>query len=196
MDPTNQGSGYADALAIWNAVIALPDGSVNPITLDTDRAYPGETYSFTHKGSLFLGIDEYSAGAKTFDEAFLNDQLSRKAAHKFVFAHQPTWNFKADELGPSSILLANDLQAGGVDLIFSGHIHSYQRIAEKGYRFQELIVGTGSAPQDDYPLVDPTNLRRRTTVGSLKSQSTIRAGMLRAQQDSEPEDRPISPVVG
>jgi predicted MPP superfamily phosphohydrolase len=47
-DPTNPASGYDDALAIWNSVIALPDGSVNPITMDTSTAYPGETYSFTH----------------------------------------------------------------------------------------------------------------------------------------------------
>jgi Calcineurin-like phosphoesterase len=156
-DPTTPGSGYADALAIWNEVISLPDESVNPITMDASTTYPGETYSFSHKGALFLGIDEYASGAKTFDEAFVKGELSREATHRFVFAHQPIWNYKADELGPSSAVMAEDLQAGKADLFFAGHIHSYQRILEKGYRFQELIVGTGSAPQDDYPTLDASD---------------------------------------
>jgi hypothetical protein len=42
-DPTGQGSGYADALAIWDALISLPDGSVNPITVDADTAYSGDS---------------------------------------------------------------------------------------------------------------------------------------------------------
>jgi 3',5'-cyclic AMP phosphodiesterase CpdA len=155
-DPTSP-DGYTDALTIWDSLIALPDNTINPITMDTNAAYPGETYSFTHKGSLFLGIDEYADGDKTFDEAFVKGQLSQPAVHKFVFAHQPIWNYKSDELGPNSAALADDLQAGKADLFFSGHIHSYQRIAEAGYRFQEMIVGTGGAPQDDYPMVDPNN---------------------------------------
>jgi hypothetical protein len=61
------------------------------------------------------------------------------------------WNFKSDELGPSD--LPQVLEAGEVDAFFSGHVHSYQRIAEEGFRYQELIVGTAGAPQDDPTLV-------------------------------------------
>ena len=149
-DPTGTDTGYDDAMAIWNELISLPGNTVNPITMATGTTY--NTYSFTHKGSLFLGVDEYSEGTQTFVETFVHDQLAQSASHKFVMAHQPIWNYKADELGPAG--LADVLEAGNADLFFSGHIHSYQRIAENGYRFQEMIVGTGGAPQDDYPTVD------------------------------------------
>src|SRR6266508_852255 len=82
----------------------------------------------------------YSPG---FDAAFLSEQLGAKVNHKFAFAHQPVWNYKTDELGP--VDLADALQAGKVDVYFSGHVHSYQRIAEAGYRFQELLIGVAGA---------------------------------------------------
>ena len=143
--------------ATWNSHITIP--AVNPIIQDS--AQSGLTYSFTHKGSLFVGLDEYpngAAGATGYDGSFLKAQLAKQAQHKFVFAHQPLWNLKSGELGPAG--LADDLNSGGTDLYFSGHVHSYQRITEKGYNFQELIIGTGGAPQDNPTLVpgDPNYL--------------------------------------
>jgi predicted phosphodiesterase len=139
-----------NASGIWNSNITIP--TVNPIIQDPTQT--GLTYSFTHKGSLFVGLDEYptgAAGATAIDRAFLNAQLAKQAQHKFVFAHQPLWNYKSSELGPAT--LADDLNNGGADLYFSGHVHSYQRIVEKGYGFQEMIIGTGGAPQDNPTLV-------------------------------------------
>jgi Icc-related predicted phosphoesterase len=162
-DPTSTtpiNTGYADALNIWNSLITLPASTVNPITMSTSTTM-GMTYSFTHKGSLFLAVDEYNAassGTATYDKSFVTNQLASTAyAHKFVMAHQPLWNLKSDETTSYAGLttLADDLQAGHTDLYFSGHVHSYQRIAETGYRFQEMIVGTAGAPQDD-PTVDST----------------------------------------
>lgn len=136
--------------ATWNSHITIP--VVNPVIQDATQT--GLTYSFTHKGSLFVGLDEYpagAAGATGYDSVFLKAQLAKQAQHKFVFAHQPVWNYKTSELGPTG--LANDLNNGGTDLYFSGHVHSYQRISEKGYNFQEMIIGTGGAPQDNPTLV-------------------------------------------
>lgn len=140
------------AVTTWTSNIPVPGSGVNPITQDPGQT--GLTFSFNHKGSLFVGLDEYpnGTGATGYDSAFLKAQLAKQAQHKFVFAHQPVWNYKASELGP--VGLADDMNNGGVDLYFSGHVHSYQRIAEKGYNFQEMIIGTGGAPQDN-PTLGP-----------------------------------------
>jgi predicted phosphodiesterase len=145
---------YGDAATIWRHFISLPGPTVNPITQDTG-SQRGLTYAFMHKGSLFIGLDEYVVKGD-YDRAFLMSQLKKKARHQFVFTHAPLWNYKADELGPAG--LADDLNSGNVDLFFCGHIHSYQRIREAGYRLQEMIVGTAGAPQDDAPTVDPTGV--------------------------------------
>jgi predicted phosphodiesterase len=152
-DPAN-----GTAAAIFAAHVGQPGSGANPVgaplTADTSAAGGVTSYSFSHKGSLFLGVDEYPSGAASpaaYDAAFVRAQLAQAASHKFAFAHQPLWNFKSDELGP--VGLADDLQAGNVDLYFSGHVHSYQRIAESGYRFEEMIIGTAGAPQDDPTLV-------------------------------------------
>ncbi len=143
-DPTGP---YGNAANIWLTHMTVP--KANPIVLDTG-AQSGLTYAFTHKGSLFVGLDEFVAGTP-YDQAFLNSQLAKDAARKFVFAHKPLWNYKADELGPAG--LANDLSIGDINLYFSGHVHTYQRIRETGYRFQEMLVGTAGAPQEN-PTLD------------------------------------------
>lgn len=157
--PTYYVRGNHDAYANTSAAVAnwttdLPVISVtgNPVVQDASQI--GLSYSFTHKGSLFVGLDEYpnGTGATGYDSTFLKAQLAKQAQHKFVFAHQPVWNYKSSELGP--VGLADDMNNGGVDLYFSGHVHSYQRIAEKGYNFQEMIIGTGGAPQDN-PTLGP-----------------------------------------
>jgi hypothetical protein len=136
---------------IWRNTIALPAGT----TVDTNGAgtvgdQHGLSYSFTHKGARFIGLDEYdngTAGSTSYDKAFLTQELAKPATRRFVFAHQPVFAWKTDELGPSG--LAADLNNGRADLYMSGHIHSYQRLSKDGIRFQEMIVGTGGAPQDD-----------------------------------------------
>jgi hypothetical protein len=147
------------ATQIFGAHVAQPGQGPNPashdpIVFDT-TAGSLTSYAFSHKGSLFVGIDEYVNGAAStaaYDAAFVTSQIARSAEHKFVFGHQPLWNYKSDELGPTG--LADVLEAGHTSLYFSGHVHSYQRIAEAGYGFQQVIVGTGGAPQDDPTLVN------------------------------------------
>jgi len=151
--------GNGTAAEIWQAHMFQPGEGSNPasgdvVSMDTNPLGGLTTYSFTHKGSLFLGIDEYPNGASSatgFDGEFVTSTLATSADHRFAFAHQPVWNFKSDELGPAG--LADDLQAGKVDLYFSGHVHTYQRIAEAGYRFQEMLIGMAGAPQEDPVLV-------------------------------------------
>ena len=146
------------AAQIWQEHVFQPGQGANPpgdpVTTDSSVVGGLTTYAFTHNGSLFVGIDEYPNGAKNptgFDEAFLHDQLSAKVNHRVAFAHQPIWNYKMDELGPTG--LADALQAGKVDVYFACHVHNYQRIAEAGYRFQEMLVGIAGAPQEDPVLV-------------------------------------------
>ena len=159
-DPTGA---LGNVTAIWKKFIAALGLGPDTITQDTNTAQNTLSYAFMHKGSLFVGLDEYVVDTVTnlsYDQAFLNAQLARQADRKFIFMHQPVWNYKADELAPNASTLADDLNKGKVDAYFSGHVHSYQRIAKTGYGFQELILGTAGAPQD-YPTLtstDPANV--------------------------------------
>lgn len=145
-DPSGENG---NAVTIWRNHMAVPGNTANPIAQDAgDQS--GLSYAFMHKGSLFIGLDEY-VGGLSYDRAFLNAQLVKRARHQFVFAHQPLWDYKQDEVGPPG--LADDLHGTNVDFYFSGHVHSYQRISENGYSFQEMIIGTGGAPQDN-PTLD------------------------------------------
>ena len=144
-------SGNSVGADIWRNTIALPAGTtVDGSGAGTVADQHGLSYSFTHKGALFIGLDEYDNGVKgstSYDQAFLNQELAKPATRKFIFAHQPLFAWKTDELGPANLL--TDLNNGHADLYMSGHIHSYQRLSKDGVRFQEMIVGTGGAPQDD-----------------------------------------------
>ncbi|MHB8067913.1 MAG: metallophosphoesterase family protein [Desulfobaccales bacterium] len=124
-------------------------------------------YTFTHKNCVFIGLDEYAAWASDSDKntttvnlPFLNNALSAAADHRFVFLHQPVWYGDPLPVGPNTPVtgpqdFANAMN-GKVDLIFTGHVHIYNREGKPGYSFQEIIAGDGGAPLDKYkPPTDP-----------------------------------------
>lgn len=124
-------------------------------------------YTFTHKNCVFIGLDEYAAWASdsdknttTVDMTFLNNALAAAADHRFVFLHQPVWYGDPAPVGPNTPATAPqdfaNAMNGKVDLIFTGHVHIYNREGKTGYSFQEIIAGNGGAPLDNYkPPTDP-----------------------------------------
>ena len=137
--------------ALWRDMFPLPKDAVSSPT----QGQKGLSYSFRHKGALFVGLDEYvgwdaSNDKTTMDLEFLNKALSAKAAHKFVFTHQPVWYGDATEIAPTMgttpEAFAEALDKGGVSTLFTGHVHTYQRAAKDGYGFEQMISGNGGAP--------------------------------------------------
>lgn len=151
-DPTGSNG---NATTIWKKFMATLTALVkNPDAITQDSNQSGYSYSFMHNGSLFVGLDEYVNTDSSYDQTFLKAQLAQQADHKFVFMHQPVWNDVSSELAVNASTMSDDMKNGNVDVYFSGHVHSYQRITKTGYVFTELILGTAGAPQDD-PVLTP-----------------------------------------
>ncbi len=132
--------------AAWLSWIAANSGST---TTGIQALSSSLNYSFTNKNSLFVGLDEYttwSSDTKTdVNLTFLNGQLSQPAAHRFVFTHQPIWYGDPSQVSSNADAFAAAMN-GKVDLLFAGHVHLHDRVTKDGNSFQEILIGSGSAP--------------------------------------------------
>ncbi len=104
---------------------ALEYGDVVVIGLDTNVNRPGD----------------YTAQVE-----FLREQLSGEHAHRFVIFHHPV--FTSDAIyGPGSdglqLLFHPVFTEMGVNIVFTGHAHNYERIERDGVTY--LVVGGGGA---------------------------------------------------
>ncbi len=93
-------------------------------------------FSFTYGNSIFLVLDSviffpYSPQHLWFLNTVKSDEF-RNAAHKFVFFHYPPytelWNshyYDGDQL--TRDYLVPVIEKSGVDIVFSGHTHAYER---------------------------------------------------------------------
>jgi len=95
-------------------------------------------YSFENGPAHFLCLD---GNAYTdFTEPALREWVERDLAGartpwKFVFCHQPAFQTAVKEYNMQTLrLLSPILERGGVDVVFSGHTHNYQRT--RPLRFQ------------------------------------------------------------
>jgi calcineurin-like phosphoesterase family protein len=80
-----------------------------------------------------------------------NDLANHKTACTIVFDHRPRWSsnsFASADIAP----LINDANAAGVDLLLSGHAHSYERFAPQNGSggadangIRQFVVGTGGS---------------------------------------------------
>ena len=112
------------------------------------RQYFGKTnYSFSYNNDLFLMLDAANQGmsADVFDYSRKTLELN-KDENKFVFLHVPPF----DESGIRSFSFSTSIDAArfmnlmidnDVDLIFSGHIHTYQDYTISGVR--TIVAGIG-----------------------------------------------------
>lgn len=94
--------------------------------------YPGLcNYSFDNGAGHFLCIDANRYVPVTDPElqAWIRDDLTRsKAKWKMVFFHQPGFNSSKTHNSEQKMrLLAPLFEECGVDVVFAGHVHNYQR---------------------------------------------------------------------
>lgn len=103
------------------------------------------SYSFDYAGCHFICLDNASSGTdiRTWLAQDLQSQANRQARFTFVFVHVPPFcelwvdgdQFLRDNLVPL-------MEAGGVDMCFSGHTHEYERGNLNGVFY--CVTGGGS----------------------------------------------------
>jgi len=118
----------------------------------------GLTYSFVHKNTRIIGLDQYSAGQHKINQKWLNRQLAKKTGtHLFVFAHEPA--FGTDYKDNLSFypgkrdLFWNSIGKGGARVYFCGHDHFYNRSLiqdSRGNPIWQIIGGTGGGKLQDW----------------------------------------------
>jgi hypothetical protein len=145
-----------------------PDQTIMPL-LDAYRSSvaadmplngpPGEerlTYSFTHNGAKFIGIDEYyphDGRKETFNQSWVDLQLTTDTRpFTFVFGHTPAYLVKDDfedrgfdiAVHPESRdIFWNSLVSHHATAYFCGHAHIYVRGVKDGV--QQMVAGNGGA---------------------------------------------------
>ena len=97
-------------------------------------------YAFENGPALFLGLDanSYTNPTDPLLLAWIRARLTQsKARWKFIFCHHPGFHTAAMHYEDQRMrLLAPLFESCGVDVVFSGHIHNYQR--SKPLRFQPV----------------------------------------------------------
>lgn len=124
----------------------------------------GFTYSFVHKGSLFVGLDQYmhANAAKdssiTINQKWLDNELLKHpdSEHIFAFGHTPAFAAQhQDCLGSDSLARNTFLQAinSRSGVYFCGHDHFYARAEIPVYNtdggidnFMQQVITPSGAP--------------------------------------------------
>lgn len=123
----------------------------------------GFTYSFKHKGALFLGLDQYIHASSSqkkgigLNQHWLDKELERypDTRHVFAFGHTPVFAAKhQDCLGEDSIARNTFLQSieNRSGVYFCGHDHFYARANVPVYKengeienyIQQVITPSGA----------------------------------------------------
>ena len=118
-----------------------PAEQVAAFKADAASTYPGLCfYAFENGPALFLCLDanSYTNPTDPLLHAWIRRQLTQSRARwKFVYFHHPGFHSSAMHYGDQRMrLLAPLFESCGVDIVFSGHIHNYQR--SKPLRFQPV----------------------------------------------------------
>jgi hypothetical protein len=96
------------------------------------KAFPGLTnYSFDNGPAHFLALDANSyvnVANPQWRSWIENDLKSSKAKWKFVFFHQPGFHTSTTHYEEQHMRTFSPIfEACGVDVVFSGHVHNYER---------------------------------------------------------------------
>jgi len=103
-------------------------------------------YDFIHKGDLYLILDSASQSISQDIFNYTRDVLSAHSGNKFVFLHVPPF----DQYGMRNNSFTSRYQAArfvnmlldqNTNIVFSGHIHSYQDYYIES--LHQITVGTG-----------------------------------------------------
>ena len=112
-------------------------------------------YSFDYGNSHFIALDsnsEYRRGSKQY-RWLRRDLRKSRARWKFVFFHHPPYNSGAHKsLLPLRDALTPLFRKYGVDMVFSGHAHTYERtypikalVKPKSHPITYIVTGGGGA---------------------------------------------------
>lgn len=111
-------------------------------------------FSFTHKGDFFLVIDSADQSISREVYRYSESELSNSPAGlKMVFMHVPVF----DDAGMRNNSFNSRFQAArfmnmaldqGVDIVFAGHIHTYQDFWVDAVR--QIVVGTGGGRPEQF----------------------------------------------
>jgi len=113
---------------------------------------PEDYYSFDYGNSHFIVLDTnigYGVGSSQYE--YLSSAECQQADHIFVFFHHPPWSQMWDSPGYTGEAkvrryLVPVLEEFGVDMVFSGHTHDYERGLHDGVFY--IISGGGGAALD------------------------------------------------
>lgn len=111
-------------------------------------------YAFTHKGDFFLVLDSADQSISREVYRYAESELNQSgSALKMMFMHVPPF----DEFGMRNNSFNSRFQAArflnmaldkGVDIVFAGHIHTYQEFWVDAIR--NVIVGTGGGRPEQF----------------------------------------------
>lgn len=108
----------------------------------------GGNYSFDYAGCHFVCIDDAYLNAFSWIESDLQQAVTAGARHIFVFVHRPPYcELWIDGNAALRYYLVPMLQEYGVDILFSGHTHEYER----GYLDNVYYCIASGASWLDYP---------------------------------------------
>lgn len=111
-------------------------------------------YSFSHNGDFFLVLDSADQSISREVYRYAESELNQSgSALKMMFMHVPPF----DEFGMRNNSFNSRFQAArflnmaldkGVDIVFAGHIHTYQEFRVDAIR--NVIVGTGGGRPEQF----------------------------------------------
>jgi len=144
----------APATGSWRPFIPGTDEQVRKFQAATENAgYPYLClYSFDDGDAHFLVLDSTAfmpVLSADYREWIRRDLMESKSRWKFVLFHHPGFNSSANHRNQQKMRLLSPLfEEAGVTIVFSGHVHNYQR--SKPLRFE---------PKDVIPEVPALSVR-------------------------------------
>ena len=124
-----------------------PAANTDAFTVSAGAAYPRmANFSFDYGNSHWTVLDSnpYVDWTNPDLRAWVERDLAaaRNHAWRFVAYHHPGFNSsKAHSSDQQMRLLAEVFEAGQVDVVFSGHVHNYQRTFPLQFRAEKDAVG-------------------------------------------------------
>jgi len=138
------------SLTRWQRLFVLPDAATCNDVM----------YSFRYGNSAFICLNVPESGSipGTFQTGWLEDRLKSLRAnpsvrHIFVFFHAPPYSSYSGHQGNSNVRLqiCPLLEKYGVQLVFCGHVHAYERswanLPGPGGGIEYITTGAGGAPR-------------------------------------------------
>ncbi len=118
------------------------------------------TYSFTHKNSLVIGLDQYVT-TRRVNQSWLDSQLAANTQpHIFVLGHEPAFKTRhdacLDDYPDARDRFWASIEKAGGRTYFCGHDHLYNHVrvdddGEPSNDIHQYIVGTAGAPLRGWP---------------------------------------------